>query len=61
MEMAREYKYCPRTKSIHVKLHKFRDYVDIGAITIHNIRTEYQPKYHLTKPLDDQTHVKHRK
>ena len=30
LEIAREYKYYPRTKLPNVKLHHFRDYVDIG-------------------------------
>ena len=57
--MVRYYKYFPRTKFLNVKLHHFRDYVDRGEITIHNIRTEYQPEGYLTKPLDEKTHVKH--
>ena len=61
LKMAREYKYHPITKILHAKLHHFRDYVDKGGITIHKIRTEYQSLYYLTKPLDEQTHVKHRK
>ena len=61
LDMARKYKYCPRTKFLYVKLHHFRNYVDRGEIAIHNIRTEYQPVDYLTKPLDEQTHVKHRK
>ena len=59
--MAREYKYLPRTKFIDVKLIHFRDYVDRGAINIHNIRTEDKPSYYLTKPLDEQTNVGHKK
>ena len=59
--MAREYKFLPRTKLLNVELHHFRDYVNRGEITIHKIRTEYQPSGYLTKPLDEQTHVNHRK
>ena len=59
--MAREYKYRHRTKFLKVKLHNFRDYVDIGEITIHKIMTEDQPADYLTKPLDEKTHVNHRK
>ena len=31
-EMAREYKYHPRTKLLNMKLHQFRDYADGGEI-----------------------------
>ena len=61
LDMAREYNYCLKTKIPNVKFHHFRDYVDRGEITIHKIRTEYQPADHLTKPLDEKTHVKHSK
>ena len=30
LDMSREYKYCPIMKCPNVKLHHFRDYVDIG-------------------------------
>ena len=43
LNMAREYKYHPKTKLLNVKLHQFRDYVDKGEITIHKISTEDQP------------------
>ena len=30
LEMAREYKYRPRTKLLNIKLHHFREYVERG-------------------------------
>ena len=61
LEMAREYKYRPRTKFLNIKLHHFRDYVERGDISIHKIGTDDQPADYLTKPLDEKTFVKHRK
>ena len=61
MDMARGYKYHPRTKFLNVKLHRFRYYVDRGEITTHKISIEYQPVNYLTKPLYEQTHFNHRK
>ena len=59
--MASKYKYFPRTKFLNMKLHHFWDYVDRGEITIRKISTEDQPSDYLTKPLYEQTYVKHRK
>ena len=59
--MARDYKYQPRTKLLILKLHRFRDYVDRREITIHKISTEDQTEDYITKPLYEQTHVKHSK
>ena len=39
LEMAREYKYHPRTKFLNIKLHHFRDYVERGEIYIHKVST----------------------
>ena len=61
LEMARVFKYPPRTKFLNVKLHRFRDYVDRGEITIPKISTEDQLVYYLTKPLDEKTYVNHRR
>ena len=60
-EMIREYKYCPINKFLNVKLHHFKDYVGRGGITIHKIRTEYQPEGYITKLLNVKTYVKQRK
>ena len=61
LEMAREYKYLPRTKFLNIKLHNFRDYVERGEISIHKVSTHDQHADYLTKPLNEATHIKHRK
>ena len=60
LEMAKEYKYRPRTKFLNIKLHHFRDYVERGEVTIHKVSTHDQRADYLTKPLDEITHKKHR-
>ena len=60
LEMAKEYKYKPRTKFLNIKLHHFRDYVERGEIKIHKVSTHDQRADYLTKPLDGVTHNKHR-
>ncbi|KAI2497837.1 hypothetical protein MHU86_16671 [Fragilaria crotonensis] len=61
LEMAKVHKYRPRTKHLNVKLHHFRDYVERKEISIHHIRTNDQPADFLTKPLNEETHCRHRK
>ena len=61
LEMAKEYKYSPRTKFLNIKLHHFRDYVERGEVTIHKVSTHDQRADYLTKPLDEVTHKKNRK
>ncbi|KAI2502092.1 hypothetical protein MHU86_12322 [Fragilaria crotonensis] len=61
LEMARVHKYRPRTKHLNVKLHHFRDYVERKEISIHHIRTNDQPADFLTKPLNEESHCRHRK
>ena len=61
LEMARVHKYRPRTKHLNVKLHHFRDYVERKEVSIHHIRTNEQPADFLTKPLNEETHCRHRK
>ena len=60
LEMAKEYKYRPRTKFLNIKLHHFIYYVERGEITIHKVSTHDQRADYLTKPLDEVTHKKHR-
>ena len=60
LEMAREYKYRPRTKHLNVKLHHFRDYVERGEIQILHIRTDNQPADILTKPVNEAILTRHR-
>ena len=57
--MEREYKYCPRTKFLNIKLHHFSNYVEHGEISIHKVSTHDQHADYLTKPLNEATHIKH--
>jgi hypothetical protein len=52
IEMAKVHKFRPRTKHINVKLHHFRDYVDSGEITVHQVSSKDQLADYLTKPLE---------
>jgi hypothetical protein len=61
LEMAKIHKYRPRTKHLNVRLHHFRDYVERGEISIHDIATQDQPADFLTKALNEDTLVKHRR
>lgn len=61
LEMARIHKYRPRTKHLNVRLHHFRDYVERKEITIHPISTHDQPADFLTKALNEETLIKHRR
>ena len=60
LEMAREHKFRPRTKHIHIKYHHFRQYVDENRISIHSISTHDQTADIFTKPLPDEPFHKHR-
>ena len=55
LEMAKVYKFRPRTKHLNVKLHHFRTYVEDGSVTIHKVATEDQLADYLTKPLPQDT------
>ena len=59
--MAKKYNYRPKTKLLNIKLHLFRDYVDLGEVTIHKLYTHDKRADYLTKPLDEVTYKKHRK
>ena len=61
LEMAKEYKYRPRTNVLNIKLHQFRDYVERGEVTIRKVLIHDQRANNLTKSLDEVTHKKHRK
>ena len=61
LEITKVKKFRPRTKHLNVRLHHFRSYVDSGEITIHKIDTKEQPADMLTKPLNEELVVKHRK
>ena len=61
IEMAKVFKYRPRTKHLNVRLHHFRDYVERREITIHHIGTHDQPADYLTKAVNEDTLKQHRK
>ena len=55
LEMAKNYKYRPRTKHLNIKYHHFRDYVERGEISVHKIDTSEQLADYLTKPVTQET------
>ena len=62
IEIAKEKKYRPRTKHLNCKLHHFRYHVDVTKeLTIHKIGTKMQPADMLTKPLNVEDFIRHRK
>ena len=61
LEIAKVAKFRPRTKHFNNRLHHFRSYVDSKEISIHKIGTESQIADILTKPLNEETLVRHRK
>jgi hypothetical protein len=61
LEMAKIHKYRPRTKHLNVRLHHFRDFVERREISIHPISTHDQPADILTKALNEETLLKHRR
>ena len=61
LEMAKTHKFRPRTKHLNVKLHHFRDYVTRQEISIHPIGTADHSADYLTKALNEELHLKHRK
>ncbi len=50
LEMAKLYKFQPRTKHMNNHLHHFHSYVENGTISIHAIPSEDQLSDSLTKP-----------
>jgi len=62
LEIAKMAKYRPRTKHLNARLHHFRSYVDdTKEVSIHKIDTTEQPADFLTKPLNEDVLIKHRK
>ena len=61
LEMAKVHKFRPCTKHINVKYHHFRDHVSKGDVKLYPIRTTEQPADMLTKPLPQESFVKHRR
>lgn len=55
LRIATNYKYCPGTKHISVKLYHFRDYVARGEIIISKVNTANQLADILTKPVNGDT------
>ena len=52
LEMAKVFKYRPRTKHLNCKLHHFCSYVESKQISIHPISTTDQRADYMTKPLN---------
>ena len=61
LEMAKEFKFRPRTKHINNKLHHFRWYVERGDIILQKISSDDQPADLLTKPLSEEAFKRHRR
>ena len=60
LEIGRLPKMPPRTKAINVVYHHFREYVRMGLIKIYDISTENQIADIFTKPLVQNTFLRHR-
>ena len=61
LEIARTHKFRPRTKHLNVKLHHFQSYVVNNAIKITKVSTDLQRADYLTKPVNEDILVRHRK
>ena len=61
LEIARTHKFRPRTKHLNVKLHHFRSYVVNNAVKISKVSTHQQRADYLTKPVNEDILVRHRK
>jgi Reverse transcriptase (RNA-dependent DNA polymerase)/GAG-pre-integrase domain len=59
-EMARSPKMRPRTKHLNIKYHHFREEVDAGRISIHQVDTKEQIADIFTKPLGHELFCKFR-
>jgi hypothetical protein len=60
LEIAKVPKMRPRTKTLNIKYHHFRDYIERGEISIHAIKSADQPADMLTKPLNEEDLARHR-
>jgi hypothetical protein len=60
VEMANVPKMRPRTKHLNVKYHFFRQYVEDGTLSILHIPGEHQMADIFTKPLEEESFIKHR-
>ena len=61
IEMANHHKYRPRIKHLNENLHHFRDYLTRKEIIIRSINTKDQPADLLTKGLNVELTIRHRK
>ena len=61
LEMARTPKMRPRTKHINIKYHHFREAVENGKVSIHDIDTKDQLADIFTKPLAEELFTKFRR
>ena len=61
LEMAKKFKFRPRTKHINNKLHHFRWHVEKGDIILQKILSDDQPADLLTKPLSEESFKRHRR
>ena len=61
LELAKTPKMRPRTKHINLVYHHFRSFVREGKVTVHHVGTKEQNADTLTKSLDQNLFVRHRK
>jgi hypothetical protein len=61
LQMATIHKHRARTKHLNVKLHFFRDFVTRGDVSIHAVGTDNQRADYLTKAVNEEILVRHRK
>jgi hypothetical protein len=61
LELAKVPKMRPRTKHINLVFHHFREHVRKGLVSIHHVSTTLQIADMLTKPLEQNSFLRHRK
>ena len=61
LELAKVPKMRPRTKHINLVFHHFREHVRKGIVSIHHVSTTLQIADMLTKPLEQNSFLRHRK
>ena len=61
LELVKTPKMRPRTKHINLVYHHFREHVRSGLVTLFHIDTKSQTADMITKPLDQNLFVCHRK
>ena len=60
MELSRDRKSCHRSRHVDRRFFKVRELVAAGNITVEHVPTEKNRADFLTKPLDDETFLRHR-